>query len=326
MAAPAVTEHEFVRIWHELQSPQRVSEHFNLGIGAIYKRARRIERKLGIVLPVATSGSHRGLAQTDPARSAIATVNVRDGIVMVASDAHYWPGEPSTAHRAFVHYCAKLKPSVVVMNGDAFDGAGISRHASIGWEQKPTVQQEIEVVQDRLAEIEKASKGAKFYWPAGNHDLRFESRLAAVAPEYKGVYGIHLKDHMPRWQPCWRLDVNPGTDSHTVIRHREKSGIHADYNNVKDSGVNIVTGHDHQLTVEPYIDYRENMRWGVRTGYLASSPYDPQFVHYLEARRPRWISGFAILHFVKGQLLWPQVVRVVKKGVIDYAGQELVRV
>lgn len=317
-----VTDEEIISTWKAVQSPQKVSELLELNIRTVYNRGNAIEEKYGIKLPVAAKQSQfRTTSELDPDRNAVARETIKTGIVMVASDAHYWPGEPSTAHRAFVHFCQKLKPQIVVMNGDAFDGASISRHPSIGWEQKPNVQQEIEAVQDRLQEIEKASKGAKFYWPAGNHDLRFESRLAAVAPEYKGVYGIHLKDHMPRWKPCWLLEINQGTESHTVIRHREKSGVHADFNNTKDGGVTIVTGHDHILSVEPYIDYREVMRWGVRTGYLAAGPREPQFVHYLEGRRPRWVSGFAILYYHNGILTWPQVVRVVREGLVDYQGQ-----
>lgn len=59
-------------------------------------------------------------------------LDVMDGVVLVGSDAHYWPGVISTAHRAFVRACELLKPVAVVMNGDMLDGASISRHPPIG--------------------------------------------------------------------------------------------------------------------------------------------------------------------------------------------------
>jgi hypothetical protein len=65
---------------------------------------------------------------------------VENGAVIVFSDAHYWPGAPSTAHRGLLRLIAELKPSLIVANGDVFDGARISRHPRIGWQQTPSVQ------------------------------------------------------------------------------------------------------------------------------------------------------------------------------------------
>src|SRR6185437_8032436 len=103
-------------------------------------------------------------------------LKLHDGVMLVASDAHYWPGEASTAHRAFVKFCKELKPKIVVMNGDVLDGSTISRHAPIGWESRPSLIQEIEACADRLGEIVKAAEGAQYVWPLGNHDARFETR------------------------------------------------------------------------------------------------------------------------------------------------------
>lgn len=98
------------------------------------------------------------------------TFDIDDGWVLVASDAHYWPNVVSTAHRGFVRACAELNPNLVVMNGDVFDGASISRHTPIQWESRPTVQQEIKACAERLAEISKAAKNAERVWTLGNHD------------------------------------------------------------------------------------------------------------------------------------------------------------
>jgi hypothetical protein len=181
-------------------------------------------------------------------------------MVFIFSDAHYWPGEPSTAHRGLVHLLKKYRAHVkgVICNGDAFDGASISRWPSLGWEHKPNVRQELEAVQDRLDEIRKAVPGAKFFWPCGNHDARFEGRLANATPEYAGIKGIHLKDHIPAWIPCWRVDINDDI----VVRHREAGGEHADWNNVVKSGKTMITGHDHRIGAVPYECY-SGLRYGV---------------------------------------------------------------
>jgi hypothetical protein len=80
------------------------------------------------------------------------------------------------------------------LNSDLLDGARISRHDRIGWQKTHSVKDELEAVQERLGEIERAGKGLKLLRTIGNHDHRFDSRLASQAPEYEGVKGFALAD------------------------------------------------------------------------------------------------------------------------------------
>jgi len=205
----------------------------------------------------------------------------------------------------------------VVMNGDIFDGASISRYPRIGWDLKPTVAKELQAVTERLTEIEDACKGATKLWPLGNHDARFETFLAANAAAYEGVQGFSLKHHYPSWKPCWGVWINQTC----VIKHRARSGIHATRNNTLAAGVTMVTGHLHSLKVTPLSDYN-GTRWGVDTGTLAD-PYGEQFADYTELNPVDWRSGFAVLTFHKGRLLWPELAHVVEEGVVEFRGKVL---
>lgn len=246
-------------------------------------------------------------------------LSVETGHVLIASDCHYWPNVITTAHKAFVKLCRDLKPKAVIMNGDVFDGANISRFPSIGWEQKPQVVEELEACRDRLDEIQAAIPNAKKIWTLGNHDARFETRLANNAPEYARVHGVHLKDHFPRWTPCWATWIN----EHTVVKHRFKGGIHATHNNTLWAGKSIITGHLHSLKVTPLTDYN-GTRYGIDTGTLASAdPVGPQFVNYLEDNPVNWRSGFVVLTFHKGKLLWPEVCAVINQKTVEFRGQIL---
>lgn len=240
-----------------------------------------------------------------------------DGIVIVGSDLHAWPGEPSTAFRAFVKFIKKLKPAIVVLNGDAIDCAAISRHPPIGWTHIPTVKDEIEICQERLGEIVKASGKAKRYWPLGNHDARFETRLATVAPEFRGVPFSSMVDHFPDWEPCWSVQI--GGERGVVIKHRFKGGIHATHNNTMWAGRSIVTGHLHALKVTPFSDYN-GTRYGVDCGCLAD-PYAPAFQDYGEDNPRNWRSGFAVLTFRNGRLMMPELVQVVEDGVVEFRSE-----
>jgi regulatory Fis family protein len=240
---------------------------------------------------------------------------LHDGVALVGSDAHYWPGDASTAHRAFVKFCKKLKPKIVIKNGDVLDGATISRHSPIGWESRPSLINEMEACKDRLGEITKASLGAQRIWPLGNHDARFETRLASVAPEYAKIHGVHLKDHFPDWQSCWLCVIN----GDVVIKHRFKSGIHAPHNNTLWSGKTIITGHLHSLKVMPISDYN-GTRFGVDCGTMAN-PYGPQFSDYTELSPVSWRSGFIVLTFRDGRLMWPEIVHVINEEQVEFRGE-----
>lgn len=240
---------------------------------------------------------------------------VQNGHVLIASDAHYWPGFVSTAHRALVHFAKKFQPKMLIMNGDVCDFATISRHPPIGWEKRPSVESEIKAAQDRLRELERAAPNAKRVWSLGNHDSRLETRLATVAPEFAKINGVHLHDHFPGWLNCWSALINDDV----VVKHRFKNGAHAVHNATLWAGKTMVTGHLHSLKVSPISDYR-GTRWGVDTGTLAD-PYGPQFEDYCEQNPVSWRSGFAVLTFRNGRLMWPELAHVIGERKIDFRGE-----
>jgi hypothetical protein len=230
--------------------------------------------------------------------------DIDTGYIVIASDCHFWPGIRTTAYRAFLEILRELKPSLTVLNGDVFDGACISRHPLMRFESgRPSVAQELQACKERLDEIE-AVAGKNLYWTLGNHDARFEAFLANQAPQYDGVKGVSLRDHFPMWKPAMSLFVNDDL----VIKHRNKSGIHAPYNNALMAGRSIVTGHMHSLKVYPVTDYG-GTRWGVDCGTLAQ-PYGPQFA-YTEDNVVPWRSGFCVVRYKDRRLLTPTLVRVV---------------
>jgi hypothetical protein len=249
------------------------------------------------------------------------TAQIESGCVLIFSDAHYLPGDVSTAHKALLQCIKEFRPRGIINNGDAFDGGSISRFPRIGWDEVPTVKQELDAVTERLAEIEVASKRyAWLIWTLGNHDARFETYLAGHSPQYQGVHGFSLKDHFPLWKPAWRTDINPGEDSHTIVKHRWKGGIHATRNNVVNAGVNIVTSHLHCPKVAPVTNARGTF-YGVDTGCLAD-PNSSAFVNYTEDNIKDWRSGFAMLTFKNGRLLTPELIHIVQEGIVEFRGKE----
>lgn len=290
-----------------------ISKKYGIGERKVNERRRAIEAQRGVIIPSPTRGGHVEQLDQHPA---VIQLGLQNGHILIGSDSHYWPGIVTTAHRAFVEFAREYKPKVIVKNGDELDFPTISRFAAIGWEKRPGVQEEIENTQAMLSEIEKVSPRSRRIWPMGNHDARFETRLAQQAPEYARVQGVHLKDHFPKWEGCWMALVNETL----VIKHRIKGGIHATRNNTLNAGRSTVTGHLHSLKVAPLSDYN-GTRWGVDCGTMAE-PYGPQFYNYTEMNPLDWRSGFVLLTLVEGKLLWPETVWVSGPGTVQFRGKE----
>jgi hypothetical protein len=285
---------------------------------AVDFRRRAIEKKTGksLVTPTSNGDVPRALGNY-PHR---AEYTVENGVVLVGSDAHIWPGASSPALRGFRLFAKELKPKIIVLNGDVLDFPQISRHDPIGWEGWPSVKAELEAAQEELHELALAApKGCEKVWTLGNHDARFESRLANAAPEFARVHGVHLRDHFPVWRPAWAAWVN----NEVVIKHRFKGGVHATHNNAVASGKTFVTGHLHSAKVTPYTDYN-GTRYGVDTGCLAD-PDAKAFVNYTEDNPKNWRAAFGVLTFKGGKLLPPELAQVWDAKTITFRG-EIIRV
>ena len=318
---PKLSDHDFMRLFKQ-HGAQKLATMSKVTVRNIYKRRANLENEYGFQIQppgiVPSNVTRRGIDH--PQRLKYEIVN---GVALIGSDAHYWPGPISTGHRAFVHFCkhfAKRKElKLVCINGDAMDFPQISRHPAIGWEEQPTVQEEIEFTQERLAEIERAAAGAEKSWNLGNHDGRFETRLATVAPEFARIAGFHLKDHFPQWEPAWATWINDDV----VIKHRFKGGMYAPQNNTLWSGVTTVTGHLHSAKIMPITDYN-GTRFGIDTGCLASTDAKA-FVDYTEDNPKNWRSAFLVLTFKNRKLLWPELVVVWDEHTVQFRG-ELIKI
>lgn len=311
---PKCSAAEFITLF-ETMGATAMGEHLGMSERTVYLRRRRIENQIGRVL-IPPRERQRRMVVDHPGKI---DLQIRDGVALIGSDAHYWPGEPSTAHKAFVKFCKDFRPKAVILNGDVLDGATISRYPPMNWNTLPTLKQELDAVKDRLGEITVAAGKTRRIWTLGNHCARFESRLASVASQFADVDGTSLHHHFPDWEPGWMVEINDDV----VVKHRFKGGIHATHNNTLWAGKTIITGHLHSLKVAPHSDYRDRVRFGVDSGTLAD-PYGPQF-EYTELNPVSWRSGFIVLTFSSGELLWPEIVFVRDKGEVEFRGK-LIRV
>ncbi len=245
--------------------------------------------------------------------------NLKDGIVIDFSDSHILPKQDlSLAAKALLLVLKDLKPNIVVNGGDTIDFASISRHEKLGWNEQFTIKEELEAAADFLKMVQKATPGSKFIHIAGNHDDRFNKILANKMPQFKGVKGFNLIDHIPSgWEYLMAMTIN----NNTMFLHAINGGVHAGYNNVMKAGMSVITGHTHQLEVKPYTDYK-GTRYGVQTGTLATIQNNPLFA-YTMGSPLNWMAGFVVLTYVNSILQFPEVCSINSEGQAFFRGKIL---
>lgn len=310
------TDLGFARAWVENGfSPTEVAKSLGIHVRNVLARRNRLEAK-GYVLP----SFSENLTPYDTAYKLREELEIDDAVMVVVSDRHKWPGDGvSAAEAALYTLLPQIKPNVFVFNGDLFDGANISRHPPLGWEKKPDAASELFACQQVLSNIEQlVGKDCGLYYTIGNHCRRFDYKLALTASDFRGITGLRLADHFAHWRMSWSLHVNPGVlGGHTVIKHKLRQGVGAARNNALASGVHIVTGHTHALTVTPIEDYR-GRRYGVECGFLSHKKHAA--FEYAEDGPSYSRPGFAVLTWRNGVLLPPELVEVDDSGVAWFRG------
>jgi len=140
MSKMSYDPNDFAELFESI-GPRGVATQYGIEVRNIYRLRRRVETELGRRLfppdhteKGETARGIRALQEVGFEAKEMINLSVKDGIVMVASDCHYWPGMRSTAHAGFVKLCKELKPQAIIMNGDVLDGSTISRFPPPGWE------------------------------------------------------------------------------------------------------------------------------------------------------------------------------------------------
>lgn len=320
------SDEEFIRLFREI-GPHEIARKFNIIPRGVFDRRKRLQKKYGIEIKakhqnkvVAVARELKDLRVSNNNHPPHTAWDIKNGEVFVASDLHIWPGPQTMMLKAFKMMIAERKPRGIILNGDVLDFCSISRFPPPGWERLPTVQEEIEAAQEHLSEIVNAAgRQCRFrVWTLGNHDARFEMRLAASAPEFAKVHGIHLHDHFPAWGRAMQVWINDDV----VVKHNWKGGKHAPFNNTVEAGKSMITGHLHSGHVRSYTDLN-GVRYGADCGMVADI-YGPQF-DYVNGNPRNWTQSFGILKFVDGVMLEPSLVRRFDEKHVQFRG-EVIRV
>jgi hypothetical protein len=320
---PDVTDEDFIAAWDRcVGSPAAVAEYLGLSRQATHNRRAALVKK-GVVLQT-VDAIGRNTVHSGPVTEFIRRrpFNVQDGSVVVFSDPHWLPDHSTVAHDALEKIIRRIKPVGVVCGGDAADGDTISRYdPTRGHHKRFTVREEMDCVKEHFDSLDRVidrwCPKAWRAWTLGNHDVRLSRYVATRAPEIADLPFTRLEDWVPRWPLSWTVEINPGETGMTVVRHRNQAGmLHLQG---QKAGCHYVHGHLHRLNVHTLATFA-GFRYSVDTGSLAD-PTSKGF-DYAEGG-PEHAQGFAVLTFVCGQLLMPELAYVFD-GVAYFRGEALV--
>lgn len=211
---------------------------------------------------------------------------LKNGVVAVASDVHI-PFQDNKAVDAFINYCSKVRPEIIVLNGDIVDFYMLSRFTK-GEGRNP--YEEIKMCQEFMARLRKVCPNAEIYYVIGNHEARLEKNILAKAPEMASIIEdvftiLRVSDYNIRG--CASVTINNVVFKHGTLLGN-KSGLSA-IKEMENSYMSGLTGHTHRLC--KYIARKAGRKFfWIETGCLCD--LNPEYVI-----QPNWQQGFATVTF-----------------------------
>jgi hypothetical protein len=106
------TDTEFIQLWGQLQSAQKVAQHLGINIRAVHLRRRNMEKFYNMSL---IASDHRGVKYDKNRPKSFSPLKqielgIEDGCVIIFSDAHFIPGQRTTAFKGLIWAIQEFKP------------------------------------------------------------------------------------------------------------------------------------------------------------------------------------------------------------------------
>jgi len=290
-----------------------VSEATGLSLRNVYARRSSLERLHGLTLQTG-SRNGRETPYSPPAHfERRRKFEIQDGVAIVFSDAHFAPDHNTVAQDALETLCRKLKPVLVVSNGDELDASQLSKWPILSHHKTYSIREQLDCLKMHMDAIQAASGKAQFAATLGNHSVRLSRYIAVQAEHFLDMPYTRLEDWIPAWPLSWTVEINSGGPGMTVVRHRNQAGmLHLQG---QKAVCHYVHGHCHKLGVHRLPTFN-GMRYSVDTGALADP--DSDVFDYAEGA-PNHLQGFVVLTYKGGKLMPPELVEVVD-GVAWFRG------
>lgn len=213
--------------------------------------------------------------------------------VLVLSDIHV-PYHSKEAVEAAVKYGKRLKPDVVLLDGDICDFYRISRFQQDP--KKRDLASEIGYARDLLSWIRGQFRNARIIYKMGNHDERWDVYIWNRAPELFNLDCVQLHNVLEFENVgLERVGDNPVICGKLPVLHGHElgRGLYAPVNPARTAFLKMLDtcliGHLHRSSSNSESDWKHNETVAWSMGCLCG--LSPEF-----ARVNRWNRGFAFVN------------------------------
>jgi hypothetical protein len=129
------TDPEFIELWKTHKSAAVLAKVLKLDPRNIHDRRRRIEQRYNIRLEGSKGTAHHYKHLSPTEHAARRHLEVKDGVVLIFSDAHFWPGVRTTAFKALLRFIAEplsttATPSTGLQSAATRASGGTASHPS----------------------------------------------------------------------------------------------------------------------------------------------------------------------------------------------------
>lgn len=211
--------------------------------------------------------------------------------VLILSDLHF-PYQDNKAIELALKYGEKNKMDCILINGDLFDFATISRHEK-DWRHRSLVD-EIDTVREFFDYLQHRFPNVKIVFKEGNHDERFDKWLFHKSPEFFDISGLTLKDVLKLNERgidyvCDRLPVKIGK---LLVLHGHElngsGGVNPARATFLKTIANVLIGHCHRTSQHTEPTLNGDVIVSTSTGCLCG-------MYPMFARVNKWNLGFGFV-------------------------------
>lgn len=215
--------------------------------------------------------------------------------VLAIPDIHF-PFENKRAIKKVIQLIKKEKPTHIVQLGDLYDLYSFSRFDRSMNVMTPAqeVKKAVKLAKEFWIQVRKAAPRAKCYQLKGNHDVRFQRKLMARAPEFESIIDF---DHLFKFPGVTTLKsdrdhlvLDGVTYCHGFLSKSEKHIGH--YNTP------VVHGHLHKLGITT----KGSKLWSMDCGHVANTNALP--LQYGASKVTNWCMGYGVIEDGKPRLGW----------------------
>jgi predicted phosphodiesterase len=212
--------------------------------------------------------------------------------ILILSDLHF-PYQDNKAIELALKYGEKNKMDCILINGDLFDFATISRHEK-DWRHRSLVD-EIDTVKEFFDYLQHRFPNVKIIFKEGNHDERFDKWLFHKSPEFFDISGLTLKDVLKLNEKgidyvCDRLPVKIGK---LLVLHGHElngsGGVNPARATFLKTIANVLIGHCHRTSQHTEPTLNGDVIVSTSTGCLCG-------MYPMFARVNKWNLGFGFVN------------------------------